>query len=70
MIFRLIDEHVPSVAAVIDDVIEGFENSVRQPVLSHELPDILLAVEFGRAWRNCKSEMFAWNLEALGAMPA
>jgi hypothetical protein len=36
---------------VIDDVVEGFENSVRQPVLPHELPDIFLAVEFGRAWR-------------------
>jgi len=57
-------------AAVIDDVVEGFENSVRQPVLSPELPDILLAVEFGRAWRSCKSEMFARNLEGLGAMPA
>jgi hypothetical protein len=47
----LIDERVPGVAAVIDDVVEGFENSVRQPVLPHELPDIFLAVEFGRAWR-------------------
>src|SRR5262245_54672631 len=42
---------VPGVAAVIDDVVEGFENSVRQPVLPHELPDIFLAVEFGCAWR-------------------
>jgi hypothetical protein len=33
---RLIDERVPSVAAVIDDIVEGFENSVRQPVLPHE----------------------------------
>ena len=48
---RLIDERVPGVAAVIDDVIDGFENSVRQPILPHELPDIFLAVEFGRAWR-------------------
>ena len=31
---RLIDERVPGVAAVIDDVVEGFENSVRQPILS------------------------------------
>src|SRR5262249_18666114 len=49
---RLIDERVPSVAAVIDDVVEGFENSVREPVLPHEFPDIFLAVEFGRAWRD------------------
>jgi hypothetical protein len=30
-----------SVAAVIDDIVEGFENSVRQSVLPHELPDFL-----------------------------
>lgn len=33
----LIDEGVPGIAAVIDDVVEGFEDTVRQPVLSHEL---------------------------------
>jgi hypothetical protein len=26
-----IDEPVPGIAAVIEDVVEGFENSVRQP---------------------------------------
>src|SRR5262245_45523463 len=35
---RLIDEYVPGVAAVIDDVVEGFENSGRQPGLPHQLP--------------------------------
>src|SRR5262249_39520215 len=35
---RLIDKRIPGVAAVIDDVVEGFENSARQPVLPHELP--------------------------------
>src|SRR6266550_2179279 len=40
----LIDEGVPGVAAVIDDVVEGCEDAVRQPVLAHELPDIFLAV--------------------------
>src|SRR6516162_1700543 len=67
---RLIDERVPSVAAVIDDIVEGFENSVRQPVLSHELPDIFLAVELGRAWRELQERDVARNLEGLGAMPA
>ena len=66
---RLIDERIPGVAAVIDDVVEGFENSVRQPVLPHELPDIFLAVEFGRAWRELQKRDVAWNLEGLGAMP-
>src|SRR5258708_39910066 len=60
---RLIDERVPSVAAVIDDIVEGFENSVRQPVLPHELPDIFLAVEFGCAWRELQERDVVWNLE-------
>jgi hypothetical protein len=32
---------------VIDDVVERFEDAVRQPVLTHELPDVFLAVELG-----------------------
>src|SRR5260370_17080712 len=67
---RLIDEGVPSVAAVIDDIVEGLENSVRQPVLPHELPDIFLAIEFGCAWRELQERDVVWNLEGLGAMPA
>ena len=66
----LVDECVPSVAAVVDDIVEGFENSVRQPVLPHELPDIFLAVEFGCAWRELQERDVVWNLEGLGAMPA
>ena len=62
-------KRVPSVAAVIDDIVEGFENSVRQPVLPHELPDIFLAVEFGCAWRELQERDVVWNLEGLGAMP-
>jgi hypothetical protein len=58
---RLIDERVPSVAAVIDDIVEGFENSVRQPVLPHELPDIFLAVEFGCAC--CEVARSNWSEE-------
>jgi hypothetical protein len=28
---------------VIDDLVKGFEDPVREPVLSHELPDALLS---------------------------
>jgi hypothetical protein len=52
-----------AIAAVIDDVVERFENSVRQPVLAHELPDIFLAVEFGCAWRKLQERDVVWNLE-------
>ena len=34
---RLIDEPVPSMAAVVDDVVVGFEDAVRQAVIAHEL---------------------------------
>jgi len=43
----LIDQGVPGVATVIDDVVERFEDAVREPVLTHELPDVFLAVELG-----------------------
>ena len=66
----VVDEGVPSVAAVVDDIVEGFENSVRQPVLPHELPDVFLAVEFGCAWRELQKRDVVWNLEGLCAMPA
>jgi len=43
---RLVDARVPGLAAVGDDIVEGFEDAVREPVLPHKLPDMLLAVEF------------------------
>jgi len=44
---RLIGELVPREAAVVDDILVGFEDPVRQPVVAHELPDILDRVELG-----------------------
>ncbi len=41
----LIDETLPGEGAMIEDVVVGFEDSVRQPVVAHELPDILNRVE-------------------------
>ena len=38
-----VDELVPSVATVVDDVVEGFEDLVREPVVAHELPDVFPA---------------------------
>ena len=66
----LIDQSVPSIAAVIDDIVEGFEDSVRQPVLTHELPDIFLWVEFRRTRRQRHEQEVGWDLEVLGAVPA
>ena len=33
------------------NVFVGFEDPVRQPVVAHELPDILHRVQLGRSWR-------------------
>ena len=41
---------IPGVAAVIDDIVVGFEDAVREPVVAHILPDIFDRVEF-RAFR-------------------
>src|SRR5216683_7693942 len=66
----LVDERVPGEAAVVDDVVEGLEDTVRQPVCSHELPDVLLRVELGRAWRQRQERDVAWSLEVFGAVPS
>jgi hypothetical protein len=47
----LVDELVPGIAAVVDDVVVGLEDAVREPVVAHELPDILDRIEFGRLRR-------------------
>ena len=47
---RAVEERIPSVATVIDDIIVGFEDAVREPVVAHILPDIFDRVEF-RAFR-------------------
>ena len=43
---RLIDELVPRVAAMVDDVVIGFEDAVGEPVVAHELPDVFGGIEF------------------------
>ena len=43
----LVDELVPCLAAVVDEIVVGFEDSVREPVIAHELPDVLHRVELG-----------------------
>ncbi len=58
---RLIDELVPGVAAVIEDFVVGFEDTVEQPVIAHELPDVFGRIELGRAWRQVKQRDVVGN---------
>ena len=44
---RHIDELVPGEATVIEDVVVGFEDPVREPVVAHELSNIFDRVQLG-----------------------
>ena len=44
----LVDEPVPGVTAMLDDVVVRAEDSVGEPVVADELPDVFDWVEFGR----------------------
>lgn len=47
----LIDELIPCEAAMVDDVVVGFEDAIRQPVVAHELPYVLDRIKLRASWR-------------------
>jgi hypothetical protein len=65
----MIGELVPRVAAVIEDVRIGFEHAIRQPVVTHELPNILNGVEFWAFRRQRNQRYVLRNDKALRHMP-
>src|SRR5256885_7856707 len=42
---RLVDELVPCRTTMVDEIVVGFEDAVGEPVVAHELPDVLDRVE-------------------------
>ena len=66
----LIDELVPCLAAVIDEIIVGFEDAVREPVVAHKLPDILNRVELGAFRRQGEDGDVGRHDEARRHVPA
>jgi hypothetical protein len=50
-----VDKGIPGVTAVIDDIVVGFEDAVREPVVAHILPDIFDRIEF-RAFRRQRDD--------------
>jgi hypothetical protein len=60
---RLIDELIPGFAAVVDDVVVGCEDPVGEPVVAHELPDILNRVEFRTFGRERDDADIAGNIQ-------
>ena len=43
----LVDECVPGIAAVVEEILVGFEDPVREPVVADELLDVLGRVQLG-----------------------
>ncbi len=66
----LIDELVPGFATMSDDVIVGLEDSVGQPIIADELPDVFDRVEFGRfGWQRHEGDVVG-NVELRREVPA
>ena len=42
---------------MIDDVVEGFEDPIREPIFAHELPDVFLGIQLGHLAGNAMSVM-------------
>ncbi len=55
---------------MIDEIVVGFEDAVREPVVAHELPDVLDRVEFGRFRRQGENGDVGWHDEAHRHVPA
>jgi hypothetical protein len=66
----LIDELVPSVAAMVDEIVVGFEDAVREPVVAQKLPDVFDRIELGAFWRQRNDGDICGHDEAGRQVPA
>src|SRR3954454_25157888 len=65
----LIEELVPGVTAMVEDVGVGAEDAVREPVVADELPDVLDRIEFRRyRWQRPEGDV-GGNVELVRALP-
>src|SRR3546814_11512436 len=67
---RLIDELVPSLAAVVDDVVVGGEDAVGGPVVAQELPDVFDGVKFGAFGRERDNGDVSGEIAVSGGVPS
>ena len=65
---RLIDEGVPGMAAVVEQVIIGYEDPVGEPVVAHELPEVFDRVQFGALGGSGMRVMLAGTVTGLVVM--
>jgi len=55
---------------VIEDIVVALEDTVREPVVAQELPDILDGIEFGRPGRERHEGDIAGHFEGRGGVPS
>jgi hypothetical protein len=65
----LVDALVPGFVAMVDDVLAGSEHAVGEPVVAHELPDVLGGVEFGGFRRQEDDRDIGRDGELVGYVP-
>jgi hypothetical protein len=65
-----VDKGIPGVAAVIDDIVVGFEDAVREPVVAHVLPDVFNGIEFRALWRQGENGDVGGNEQSCRQMPS
>jgi len=58
------------VAAVVDDVVIGLEDAVGEPVVAHELPNVLHHVEFRALWRQRQQSDVGRHGHVAGHVPS
>ena len=64
------DDFVPGFAAVVEDVVIALEDAVGEPVVAHELPEVLDRVELGRPGRERHQGDIVGDFEHRGGMPS
>lgn len=66
----LADDVVPGEAAVVDDLVIEFEGTVREPVITNELPHVFSRVEFGASRQMRQKGDSWWHSEFVGIVPS
>lgn len=55
---------------MVEDVVVGFEDAVREPIVAHELPDVLDRIELGRFRRQRQERDVVWDGKPPRDMPS
>ena len=66
----LVDEGVPGIAAVVEQVLVGCEHTVGEPIVAHELPEVLDRVQLGAlGWQGHEGDV-GWHDETMRQVPS